>query len=113
MHDIDIDLQTNDVVLRCGPHTALDLASVPVAIREGGFRPAELELTARGTITRDGAAFRPDGWSLELPFTAAAAASFAGAEGAHVHLVAAVEGWEDDGAIVLVPIEFESLASPD
>ena len=113
MHTIDIDLQTNAVELRCGPHTAMDVASVPVAIAEAGFRPAELELTARGVITAGGAAFRPDGWERELAFTPEAAASFDGAGGAHVRLTAAVVGWEDGGAAMLDPIEVTSLARDD
>ena len=62
--EIDVDLQTNLVTLRCGPSEAIDLAAIPRVIREAGFRPKDMRIRARGEFVADG--FRPVGWTTSL-----------------------------------------------
>jgi hypothetical protein len=69
-HDIQVDLATGWVTLRCGPDEAVDLASVPRAIRDAGFEPTALQLRAQGTfVDAPAPAFRVDGWEHALPLS--------------------------------------------
>ncbi|MEM9801895.1 MAG: heavy metal-associated domain-containing protein [Planctomycetota bacterium] len=112
VHHIDIDLQINLVTLRCGPATAVDLASVPRAIRDSGFRPDDLRIEARGRIDADGRTFTPDGWTSAL----ALAPGDERAAGA-VHLRASVVGWDTPAGVlaltdvVATPLQDQSAAS--
>ncbi len=65
---MQVDLQTNLVVIAPAPEYELDLAAVPAAIRRAGFTPAEMELVARGAFEeRDGEhCFRIHGWTHAL-----------------------------------------------
>ncbi|QDU85219.1 hypothetical protein Pla163_23470 [Planctomycetes bacterium Pla163] len=110
VNSIHIDLQTNLVQLNCGPDVAMDLASVPVAIRETGFAPADLAIVANGHFEEGGRAFRPTGWSRALRVAAdgfdAGVFSSSDLEGASpVHIAADVVGWEDGGELALRSIE--------
>ena len=65
---VQVDLQSNLVVVTPAPEVELDLAAIPAAIRRAGFTPAELEIVARGTFEeRDGGrAFRIRAWTRAL-----------------------------------------------
>ena len=65
---IQVDLQTNLVVLVPDSNVELDLAAIPRAIRGAGFTPADMELVALGTFgSSDGSpTFRIRGWRREL-----------------------------------------------
>ncbi len=68
MRTIDIDLQTNLVTIRPEPDREVDLAAIPAAIDEAGFRPGELHVRARGSLEgEDGDCFRIRGWSRCYP----------------------------------------------
>lgn len=68
MRTIDIDLQSNLVTIRPDPDRELDLAAIPTAIDEAGFRPGQLHLRARGTLEGDDRdCFRIRGWSRCFP----------------------------------------------
>lgn len=99
-----MDLQSNLVTLRCGPKTAVDLAAVPKAIRESGFRPEAFTIVATGQFDASGQTFTPLGWSRGL--TVGADRPETTSEGGSVHLVASITGWEDgDGPLQLSAIE--------
>ncbi|MEZ6016723.1 MAG: hypothetical protein R3F49_16515 [Planctomycetota bacterium] len=98
-----MDLATGWVTLRCGPHVAVDLASVPRAVREAGFAPSELRLVARGALEGDGDAFRIDGWTFALPLEDAGGDWRAALARGQV-LRAQVVGWDVEAPVALVPL---------
>lgn len=65
--NIEVDLQTNLLVVTPAPDVELDLAAIPAAIRGAGFTPADMELVARGTFAERGGerTFRIRGWTRE------------------------------------------------
>ena len=103
-HDIQVDLNTGWVTLRCGPDEAIDLASVPRAIRDAGFEPTALELEARGELVKapdDTLALHIHGWPLTLPIARSTPTPAPGT--AHVH--AHVTGWQDGEPLQLVLVQ--------
>lgn len=97
-HDIQVDLNTGWVTLRCGPDEAIDLASVPRAIRDAGFEPSVLQLRARGRVVdAPTPAFRIDGWSQILPLSAPSPSL-----PRDVSIEAVVTGWQTEEPLRLV-----------
>jgi hypothetical protein len=70
-----VDLQANLVTIEPVTDRTLELAAVPRAIRESGFRPGSMRLRARGTLAEGGRAFRIAGWPEPLPIQGPAPAS--------------------------------------
>ena len=95
VHSFRVDLQTNLVTLHCGPATAVDLRSVPLAIREAGFRPDDLRIAGRGEIDAAAATFTPKGWASGVAL--APTGEGVRASGA-VRLEGRIEGWSEPGA---------------
>ena len=65
---IQVDLQSNRVVLAPERDVELDLAAIPRAIRRAGFTPADMVIVARGTFGSENGerVFRIDGWQHAL-----------------------------------------------
>jgi hypothetical protein len=65
---IQVDLQSNRVVLVPERDVELDLAVIPRAIRRAGFTPADMVIVARGMFRSENgeSVFRIDGWQHDL-----------------------------------------------
>ena len=72
---IQVDLQSNRVVLTPEHDVELDLAAIPRAIRRAGFTPAEMEIVARGEFGSENgeSVFQIEGWHDTLRVRAAGA----------------------------------------
>lgn len=68
VESVRIDLQKNLVSIEPDPGLEFDLAEIPEAIRESGFTPRAMRLTARGEfVSGPESGFRIAGWSRVLP----------------------------------------------
>lgn len=65
------DLQRNIVTIEPESDVALDLAAIPTAIVDAGFRAGRMWVRATGRPTPAGDAFLIDGWSAPLPLAGA------------------------------------------
>ena len=63
------DLQRNVVTIDPADDVALDLAAIPDAIVDAGFRAGRMWVRAAGHPTAGGDAFLIDGWPVPLPVT--------------------------------------------
>ncbi len=68
VHHVEVDLQSNLVVITPEPREELRLMEVPRAIRRAGFVPADMKIRARGRYLRQGEelAFLIRGWKDAL-----------------------------------------------
>ena len=64
---MSVDLQTNIVTIGPAADRVLELAAVPQAIRQSGYRPGTMRVRARGRTVADGSAFLIEGWPQPLP----------------------------------------------
>jgi len=66
---VSVDLQTNIVAVEPARDRVLDLAAVPRAIRETGYRPGSMRLRARGAFVPldGGRGFLVAGWPKAFP----------------------------------------------
>ncbi|MEW6280724.1 MAG: heavy metal-associated domain-containing protein [Candidatus Eremiobacterota bacterium] len=60
VQSLQIDLQANLVVIQPRPGVALDLKAIPEAIRQAGYQPGEMQLTATGRV--QAGTFLVPGW---------------------------------------------------
>lgn len=80
------------MTLRCGPATAVDLARMPLAIREAGFKPENMNLVAVGSFDKSGKSFTPLGWKDPIRLAVALDSPPA----SQVKIDSAVVGWSHD-----------------
>jgi len=66
---VEVQLQTNLVLISPEPDEEIVLVDIPVVIRRTGFVPAQMELLARGEIRSEatGPTFRIQGWNEAIP----------------------------------------------
>ncbi len=73
-----VDVQDNVVTIVPSARIAPDLAAIPAAVRDAGFRPGRMWLRAEGATTAlpdDTPGFRIAGWPAPLPLAGPAAAA--------------------------------------
>ncbi|MBL8728876.1 MAG: heavy-metal-associated domain-containing protein [Planctomycetes bacterium] len=73
--DVEVDLQANLCLVTPQADRLPDLAGLPLAVREAGFRAGGLWIEARGTVSRQaggGGRFTIDGTDVALSFAGAA-----------------------------------------
>ena len=87
-------MTTGLITLRCGPATAVDIARIPLAIREAGFQPENMNVAASGSFDKSGDTFTPIGWKegIRLAMTQTSPPTD------EVRIESAVVGWSKSDA---------------